>query len=93
MGFGFGDYVVYECDYGTNEIGRVVGETRDRRGYFVCYHDGCTAANTLKEMLRAANDDEIAMASKHIGYNRFADSCSKYNSDYCYESCRERFGK
>ena len=90
--FGFGDYVVYESDYKPPEIGRVVSETIDGDGYFVCYHSGCTAASTPKDMLRAATADEIASAPHGLGYHRFDDSCPEYDDRICYGICHDRFG-
>lgn len=93
MEYGWGDYVVYKCSYRPPEIGRVVREQPDTNAVFVCYHSGCTAALTPKDMLRPATDDEIASAPSDLGYHRFDDDCPQYREDVCYGYCGERFGR
>lgn len=70
--YSFGDWVIYAPGY-KKEIGRVV---EDRGKYVrVCYHKGCTAANTPKQHLRYATKAEIQTAPDNIGFHRFDSYC------------------
>lgn len=68
----FGDWVIYDPGY-KKEIGRVV-EDKGSHAY-VCYHEGCTAANTPKQYLRYATNQEIKTAPTDIGFHRFDAWC------------------
>lgn len=80
--FKFGDYVMYDPGYKDPELGRVTEDRGDQ--VMVCYHEGCTAASTPKEMLRLATEKEIHDSILHFGYHRFDGSCPKYDPDICY---------
>lgn len=70
--FRFGDWVIYDQGY-KKETGRVV---EDRGRYVcVCYHKGCTTANTNKHHLRHATAAEIQAAPDGIGLHRFDSWC------------------
>lgn len=78
----YGDYVVYDPGYKEPEIGRVT-----RQGaygnWFVCYHEGCTAACTPADMLRPATKREVLGASPRIGYHRFDAECPDCDEMAC----------
>lgn len=75
----FGDWVTYDPGYRDPEIGRVTIDKGDSA--FVCYHQGCTAANTPKKYLRRATMEEILAAPRGIGYHRFDSEC--HSADGC----------
>lgn len=79
--YGYGDYVAYDPGYRPAEVGRVVGRGRD--GWFVCYHEGCTAALTPDEFLRPATAEEAARAVPGIGHHRFDAGCPGYDRGAC----------
>lgn len=84
--YGYGDYVAYDPGYKEPEIGRVTRQGANG-GWYVCYHDGCTAACTPEEMLRPATEEEIAKAMPDLGHHRFDESCPEYDPDACV-GCR-----
>lgn len=88
--FKYGDYVAYNPGY-TKEVGRFVRDTSN--GCAVCYHDGCTSANTPLQYLRLATREEIEKASRGIGYHRFDVQCPDYNPDCCYGCVHDIEGK
>lgn len=81
--FAFGEYVVYEPEHGEVHVGRITQDS-GTDFVFVCYHDGCTASATPRELLRLATDTEIASVSPNIGYHRFDENCPDYDRDACF---------
>ena len=86
--YGYGDYVVYDPGYKPAEVGRVV--RRGRGGWFVCYHEGCTAALTPDEFLRPAAAEEAARAVPGIGHHRFDAECPDYDRNVCVGCVHDR---
>lgn len=81
--FEFGEYVVYEPGQGSTELGRVAKDLGTDT-VFVCFHEGCTAAATPRQMLRHATDAEIATSDANFGFHRFDDECPEYDPDACF---------
>ena len=86
--YGYGDWVMYDPGY-TKQIGRVTKCIEGKA--FVCYSMGCTAAATPLEYLRPATEDEILVADKSIGFNRFHEFCPS-KDDLACPDCRAAKG-
>lgn len=87
MKFQVGDYVVYQGSQGL-ELGRVAS-VGDDETYFVCFHSGCTSAATPETKLEPIINSYVIQKTS-LGYNRFREDCSSYNSDYCSGYCKEK---
>ena len=88
MGYGFGDWVVFDPGY-AKQVGRVT-ECRETSA-FVCYTAGCTAASTPLGYLRPATADEIAEAMDGIGFHRFDEFCPSRHEECCF-GCKAKRG-
>jgi hypothetical protein len=86
-----GDYVVYE----ERQLGRVA--RMDGRGVFVCYTNGCTAANSPLCYLRHATEHEVRLygdeKAKKLGHHRFDAECPDYDPASCSAFCPEKGGR
>lgn len=84
-----GDYVVYD----ERHLGRVA---KVDEGVFVCFTNGCTAANTPLRYLRHATEYEVRLygeeKAKRLGYRRFDEWCSDYNWESCRAFCPNKGG-